>query len=84
MVSNSHKIIMLLGDNLTDFSEVYDNKKTKERNHITDSLKHHFGNNFILLPNPMYGDWESKGIYEGKNWNIIQEDSIRRSKIISY
>ena len=84
MVSNSHKIIMLLGDNLTDFSEIYDNKKTKERNHLTDSLKHHFGNNFILLPNPIYGDWESKGIYEGKSWNIIQEDSIRRSKIISY
>jgi len=84
MVSNSHKIIMLLGDNLTDFSEVYDNKKTKERNHLTDSLKNHFGNNFILLPNPIYGDWESKGIYEGKSWNTIQEDSIRRSKIISY
>ena len=75
---------MLLGDNLTDFSEVYDNKKTKERNHLTDSLKNHFGNNFILLPNPIYGDWESIGIYKGKSWNTIQEDSIRRSKIISY
>lgn len=84
-VQKTHKIIMLLGDNLSDFSEVFDNQNTETRNFKVDSLKAAFGNKYIVLPNPMYGDWETKGILEGKyNWTASQKDSIRHSKIISY
>lgn len=84
-VEKTHEIIMLLGDNLSDFSAVFDKKSTKERNHLTDSLKNYFGTKFIVLPNPMYGDWETKGLLEGNyNWSAFQKDSIRKSKIKSY
>jgi len=84
-VNKSYEIVLLLGDNLSDFSAVFDDCSTIERNQMVDNLKTNFGKKFIVLPNPMYGDWETKGILEGKyNWTPFQKDSIRRSKLISY
>ena len=85
IVEQTHSIIMLLGDNLSDFSAVFDNKNTQQRNVTADSLQALFGNKFIVLPNAMYGDWDTKGILEGRyNWTAKQKDSIRRSKIKSF
>jgi len=84
-VKQSHEIVLLLGDNLSDFSEVFDDRSTTERNKSVDSLKFLFGEKFILLPNPTYGDWENKGILKGKyDWTNFQKDSIRHSKLNSY
>ena len=84
-VANTHKILLLLGDNLSDFSSLFDRQNTERRNFLVDSLKANFGKNFIVFPNPMYGDWESKGLYEGRyDWSSQQMDSIRHDKIKSY
>ncbi|MEC3908623.1 5'-nucleotidase, lipoprotein e(P4) family [Tamlana sp. 2201CG12-4] len=84
-VQETHNVIMLLGDNLSDFLEVFEVNSTSTRNQHTDSLKTQFGKKFIVLPNPMYGDWEGRGVYKGTyNWTSKQKDSIRRSKLISY
>ncbi|GGG37448.1 5'-nucleotidase [Dokdonia pacifica] len=84
-VLKENSVIMLIGDNLSDFDDLFDNKPTSERNKIVDNLRNKFGKEFIVLPNPMYGDWETKGIYEGNyNWSSTQKDSIRRVKLISY
>lgn len=55
----THKIVMLMGDNLNDFTSVFEANSPAERRLNTDSLRHEFGRKFIMLPNPMYGDWES-------------------------
>lgn len=84
-VSKDHNIIMLLGDNLSDFTHLFDKKGTAERGQIASDLRNQFGTRFIVFPNPMYGDWETKGIYEGKyDWTPAQKDSLRKKKIISY
>ena len=84
-VATDREIILLMGDNLSDFSELFDNRSTAERNAAAQSLQPEFGNRFIVLPNPMYGDWETKGIYEGKyNWTPVQKDSLRRAKLIGF
>ncbi len=84
-VKQTNEIIMLLGDNLSDFSDLFDKKPTQERNDIVDNNKNLFGSSWIVLPNPMYGDWETKGIYEGKyDWTAAQKDSIRREKVLAY
>ncbi|MCI2227609.1 5'-nucleotidase, lipoprotein e(P4) family [Polaribacter sp. MSW13] len=84
-IRKTHQIVLFLGDNLSDFSSIFENRNTKQRNKSVDSLKTFFGRKFIVLPNPIYGDWETKGILEGKyNWSNFQKDSIRRKKIISY
>lgn len=85
IVYKTKNVIMLLGDNLSDFSDLFDNKSTIIRNKLVDSLHLKFGNKFIVLPNPMYGDWETKGIYEGRyNLSSYQKDSIRKAKLIAY
>jgi predicted secreted acid phosphatase len=44
-----------------------------------------FGDRFIVFPNPMYGDWESKGLYENKrDWTHKEKDSLRNLKLTSY
>ena len=84
-VAKTHKIELLLGDNLSDFSTVFENKSTQDRNNATEQLKAAFGKKFIVLPNPMYGDWETKGIYESNyNWTKFQKDSLRRKNIKAY
>ena len=84
-VLETYRVIMLIGDNLSDFSKVFDNKSTEERNYFVDSLSHDFGGKYIILPNPMYGDWETKGLYERDyNWTSIQKDSIRKAKLKTY
>ena len=84
-VSKSHEIIMLIGDNLSDFSMVFDNRSKTQRNKSVDSLKTDFGTKFIVLPNPTYGDWETDGLLEGNyNWTRFQRDSIFDVNIKSY
>ena len=82
LISKTHQIVMLFGDNLSDFSELFDKQPTAKRNQIAKDLKENFGTKFIVLPNPMYGDWETKGIYEGSyKWTAKQKDSIRKAKL---
>ncbi|MCF8338231.1 MAG: 5'-nucleotidase, lipoprotein e(P4) family [Bacteroidales bacterium] len=61
-IASDHKIIMLIGDNLNDFSEVFEGKSIAGRYAKTDSLREAFGNRFIVLPNAMYGEWEGAAI----------------------
>lgn len=57
-VLKKYDIVMLVGDNLTDFHQAFDKKNVAERNGLVDQMKADFGQRFIMLPNPLYGDWE--------------------------
>lgn len=57
-VLKKHDIVMLVGDNLTDFHKAFEKKGVAERNSLVDQMKSEFGTRFIMLPNPLYGDWE--------------------------
>ncbi|MCH2198453.1 MAG: 5'-nucleotidase, lipoprotein e(P4) family [Flavobacteriales bacterium] len=84
-VLNDYEVVLYLGDNLSDFSSVFDGQGTAARNQSAKDLQASFGDQFIVFPNPMYGDWESKGIYEaGRDWSSSEMDSIRKSKIRSF
>ena len=84
-VYETHKVVMLLGDNLADFSDLFEYQESERRHNLVDSLKSDFGTKFIVFPNVMYGDWQTRGIYEGRyDWSETQKDSIRHSKLISY
>ncbi|MBN2172671.1 MAG: 5'-nucleotidase, lipoprotein e(P4) family [Bacteroidales bacterium] len=58
-IMETQAIIILIGDNLNDFSDVFEKKTIPERFEMTDELKTEFGKRFIVLPNAMYGDWEN-------------------------
>lgn len=81
----THTILFYMGDNLSDFSSAFEVPSTAKRNESADEFSNRFGVDFIVLPNPMYGDWETKGIYQGRyDWSEKQKDSIRRLNIHGY
>lgn len=78
-------VVMYLGDNLSDFSHGFEAPSSEERNNLAKEFKNNWGINFIVLPNPMYGDWETKGIYKGKfDWTDKEKDSIRKAGLRAY
>ena len=62
-VSQKYRIVLLMGDNLDDFSDVFEAKSILDRFAETDKFKSEWGRRWIVLPNAMYGTWEN-AIYE--------------------
>lgn len=83
-VSATHHIILLLGDNLSDFSSLFDKKSYEERLQTTKQLAPEFGKLFIVLPNPVYGDWEGALYGYNNKFSIAQKDSVIRKLLKSY
>ncbi|MDT4897254.1 MAG: hypothetical protein QOH25_2331 [Acidobacteriota bacterium] len=84
-VGAKYRIVLLMGDNLNDFAEVFDKSKTvSDRIAAVERNKDQFGTRFIVLPNVMYGDWES-AIYE-YNSKLTDEEKAakRKSQLKTY
>ncbi|MPM00536.1 Lipoprotein E [bioreactor metagenome] len=80
-VAATHDIVLLIGDNMNDFSGDFENKSVIDRFNTTDNNKSEFGKHFIVLPNPMYGDWEGAVLkYNFKQTNE-QKDSVRKENL---
>ena len=58
-IQKNYEVVLLLGDNLHDFDKAWDNKSSIDRKKIVDERRQEFGDKFIILPNPLYGDWEN-------------------------
>lgn len=83
-VMSTHEVILLMGDNLGDFSSLFDKKSMAQRELNTDISMNDFGKKFIVLPNPVYGDWEGALINYNYKLTGAQKDSIIRSVLKSY
>lgn len=58
-ISENYEILLLVGDNLADLSDVFEDRNVNYGLGKVDDNKNLFGDKFIILPNPMYGDWEA-------------------------
>jgi 5'-nucleotidase (lipoprotein e(P4) family) len=65
-VRERYRIVMLIGDNLNDFADDFSGKSIAERSAEVDRQQAQFGSMFIVVPNPMYGDWEA-AVYGNKS-----------------
>jgi 5'-nucleotidase (lipoprotein e(P4) family) len=84
-VSDRYRIVLLMGDNLNDFAEVFEKSKTvADRLAAADQNRDLFGARFIVLPNAMYGDWES-AIYD-YNFKLKEDEKAakRKSQLKTY
>ena len=79
-IAKTHRIVMLMGDNLDDFSNVFEKKPIAERFAETDKARENFGRNFIVLPNAMYGTWEN-AIYDYGRLTEAQKAEKRMSAL---
>lgn len=83
-VLQQYEIVMLFGDNLGDFSATFDKKPFEERNTAALQAAPDFGSRYIVLPNPMYGDWEGALYNFQYKLTTRQKDSILRSRLRNY
>jgi len=56
-VEKNYEIILLVGDNLADLSGTYEKRGPDHGFVAVDSDRRLFGTKYIVLPNPMYGNW---------------------------
>jgi len=70
-VAEKYNIILLIGDNLADFDSYLDDRTENYGFNRVDELKDEFGSMFIILPNPMYGNWE-KPLNKDENKTALQ------------
>lgn len=80
-IARRYRIVLLIGDNLSDFDEVLEKKTISERNRAVDQSKALFGTRFIMLPNPMYGDWENAVFDFNFSLTDAQKAERRRSML---
>lgn len=74
-IMENFDIVLLCGDNLNDLAE-FSKLSNDARNAKVEEMKDEFGSLFIVLPNPMYGDWE--GATYDYNYGI--SDSAKAAK----
>jgi len=81
MVEKDYEMALLMGDNLNDFLSVFSKKPVDARSAEVDKIKDAWGKKFILIPNPMYGDWEG-AVYNG-NWGAspAEKDKMRKEHL---
>lgn len=78
-IAKHYNIVMLLGDNLSDFSALWDKKTVTERANNVETMREEFGKKFIVLPNPNYGGWEDAIYGNSHSLTPAQKDSAIKS-----
>ncbi len=80
VILQKYRLVLLMGDNLDDFSDVFERKSVTDRFAETDKFKDEWGKRWIVLPNAMYGSWES-AIYEYGRLTEAQKTAKRASAL---
>jgi 5'-nucleotidase (lipoprotein e(P4) family) len=82
-IMEKHRIVLLIGDNLNDLSNVFERKSVADRFAEVDKTREMFGRKFIVLPNAMYGDWES-AIYNYGRVSDAEKKKIRAAALENF
>lgn len=83
-VSATHEIVLLMGDNLNDFSDVFEGKDPAGRIAEVEKLAQDFGRRFIVLPNPLYGDFEDSIYRYNRGLPEAEKDALRKGALKDY
>ncbi len=83
-IMQRYEVILLMGDNLSDFSYLFDKKNEEERKTNTDISAAEFGKKFIVFPNVTYGDWEPSLYKFNYNYTQAQKDSVLKTVLKGY
>jgi len=80
-VRSHYDIALLMGDNLNDFNDDFAGKSIADRSAQVDREQAEFGAHFIVLPNPMYGDWEDAINHYQRGLTPTQQLANRRAAL---
>ncbi len=82
-ITKKYRIVLLMGDNLNDLSNVFERKSVADRFAEVDKTREMFGRKFIVLPNAMYGDWET-AIYDYGRVSDAEKRKIRAAALQNF
>lgn len=80
-VLEEHEIVLYLGDNLLDFSDLFKADSFNGRKDAVDLNSREFGDKFIMLPNAMHGEWTKMISKEEKNLTDA-EKTLKHLKLL--
>lgn len=83
-ILENYEITLLIGDNLNDFSGDFELEDNNSRIEKVFDLEEKFVDKFIILPNPMYGEWEKALLNGTYKHSKSERDSILISKLQSF
>jgi len=58
MVAHHYRIVMLFGDDITDFTWIAPEVRSDDRIKLLTNYESLLGERWFMFPNPMYGSWE--------------------------
>lgn len=74
MIAAEYDVVLLLGDNLLDFADIFEEKTIAGRYRAVEQYKTEFGDKFIIFPNSMHGEWLKVLLAYQRN---LDPDSLR-------
>jgi 5'-nucleotidase (lipoprotein e(P4) family) len=82
-IMQKYRIVLLMGDNLNDLASQFERKSVADRFAEVDKTREMFGRKFIVLPNAMYGDWET-AIYNYGRISDAEKKRIRAAALQNF
>ncbi|MDA3892923.1 MAG: 5'-nucleotidase, lipoprotein e(P4) family [Salinivirgaceae bacterium] len=80
-VMAKYEVLLFIGDNLTDLNELFAQRDSTLGFKLVDDYRKGFGDKFIVLPNPMYGEWE-EAIYKNDYSISFEKKRALRKEIL--
>ncbi|MCL6525102.1 MAG: 5'-nucleotidase, lipoprotein e(P4) family [Thermoflavifilum sp.] len=77
-VEKDYRVILMIGDNLGDFSHAFDHQPMHTRDSLVYTHAADFGKKWIIIPNDMYGEWQ-QAYLDYQRLTPAQQDSVYRS-----
>jgi acid phosphatase len=75
LIAEDFRIVLMIGDNLGDFLGETEVEAAKRRAKVA-AHPDRWGKSWIVLPNPVYGDWEATTF--GYDWSLERQERIKR------
>ncbi len=82
VVSEDYNIILFVGDNLTDYSQIYADRGADMGKELVAANRGELLANFVMLPNPMYGEWEAAIYSNDFSISDSLKVEMRRSQMV--
>lgn len=73
VIAKTHRILLLVGDDYNDFASL-GKLNAPERTQLAEKHSDKWGTRWILLPNPLYGNWE-RALYD-YNFRLSRQEKI--------
>jgi len=81
-IARDFRIVLLIGDNAGDFHSGFTHASQSQRDSLVSVFAPNFGTKWIMLPNPMYGDWEGALYDYDYSLSTSEQQKVKTGKLI--